>query len=103
MPQTLFASWKAVNVELVIKVLNGCGVNNRYWVFAGGLTDVRTRITVTDTRNGTVKTYLNPQGTAFLPIQDRALSRPVRRRPEHAPRLGGPLAGPFQARGAPDG
>ena len=26
------------NVELVIKVIDGCGYNGRYWVFAGGLT-----------------------------------------------------------------
>lgn len=43
---------------------------DRYWVFAGGLTDVQTRITVTDTRTGNIKTYLNLQGTAFQPIQD---------------------------------
>jgi hypothetical protein len=65
-----FWFFDSANVEIVIKVLDGCGLNNRYWVFAGGLTDVRTRITVTDTSNGTSKTYLNPQGTAFLPIQD---------------------------------
>jgi hypothetical protein len=58
------------NVEVVIKVLNACGLNQRYWVYAGGLTNVRVHLTVTDTRNGTVKTYDNPQGTAFRPIQD---------------------------------
>jgi hypothetical protein len=58
------------NVEAVVKVLNACSVNNRYWVFAGGLTDVRTVITVTDTQRNAVKTYINPQGTAFQPIQD---------------------------------
>jgi hypothetical protein len=58
------------NVEMVIKVLDGCGVNNRYWVFAGGLTDTRVRITVTDTLRGVTKQYANPQGTAFRPIQD---------------------------------
>ncbi|MGK2855887.1 MAG: hypothetical protein ACSLFQ_01640 [Thermoanaerobaculia bacterium] len=59
------------NVEAVVKVLNGCGVNNRYWVFAGGLTNVQATITVTDTVAGfEEKTYVNPQGTAFAPIQD---------------------------------
>lgn len=58
------------NVEMVLKVLDGCTVNNRYWVFAGGLTDVRVRITVTDTLRGVTKSYANPQGTAFRPIQD---------------------------------
>jgi hypothetical protein len=58
------------NVEAVIKVLNACPVNNRYWVFAGGLTDVRTVITVTDTQRDAVKTYINPQGSPYQPIQD---------------------------------
>lgn len=58
------------NVEAVIKVLNGCPVNNHYWVFAGGLTNVAVNITVTDTSTGTVKTYTNPQSTAFRPLQD---------------------------------
>jgi hypothetical protein len=55
---------------MVVKVLNGCALGRHYWVFAGGLTNVRTVITVTDTKNGQVKTYVNRQGTAFQPIQD---------------------------------
>jgi len=62
--------FSATNVEAVIKVLNACSFNNRYWVFAGGLTDVRVVLTVTDTSTGAVKTYTNPLGTKFAPIQD---------------------------------
>jgi hypothetical protein len=58
------------NVEMVVKVLDGCGVNGRFWVFAGGLTDTRVRFTVTDTETGASKQYTNPQGRAFQPIQD---------------------------------
>ena len=58
------------NVEVVIKVLNGCSVNARYWAFAAGLTNVDVSLTVTDTQTGTVKTYANAQGTPFPPIQD---------------------------------
>ncbi len=58
------------NVETVVKVLDGCALNQRYWVFAGGLTDVRVELTVTDTATGIPKTYVNPQGTPFQPIQD---------------------------------
>ena len=60
----------ASNVEAVVKVLDACGYNSRYWVYAGGLTDVQVVLTVTDTKTGTVKTYANPQKTAFQPIQD---------------------------------
>ncbi|HEY4597156.1 MAG TPA: hypothetical protein VIJ02_12205, partial [Thermoanaerobaculia bacterium] len=62
----------ADNVELVVKVLNACAFNQRHWVFAGGLTDVAVVMTVTDTRTGAVKTYRNPQGRPFAPIQDTA-------------------------------
>lgn len=58
------------NIEMVIKVVDGRPVNGRFWVFAGGLTDVNVVITVTDTQTGAVKTYTNPRGTAFQPIQD---------------------------------
>jgi hypothetical protein len=60
----------ASNVEMVIKVLNGCGVGGHYWVFAGGLTNVATQITVTDTQTGASKTYRTVAGPPFQPIQD---------------------------------
>ena len=60
------------NVEVIAKVVSGCGFNSRYWVFAGGLTNVNVVTTVTDTQTGSIKTYINPQGTAFAPIQDTA-------------------------------
>jgi hypothetical protein len=58
------------NIELIVKVLNGCGANARYWVFAAGLTNVEVTLTVTDTVAATTKTYVNSQGHAFQPIQD---------------------------------
>lgn len=65
-----FWFFNAANVEMVIKVLNACTLNSRYWVFAGGLTNINVIVTVTDLQNGTVRTYLNPQSTAFQPVQD---------------------------------
>jgi len=56
--------------EMVVKVLNACALNSRYWTFAGGLTDVNVILTVTDTQTGAIQTYTNPQGTPFQPIQD---------------------------------
>jgi hypothetical protein len=58
------------NVEVVIKVLNACGQFGRYWVFAGGLTDVEVEIFVTDTKTGAIKTYRNDLGVPFAPLQD---------------------------------
>jgi hypothetical protein len=58
------------NIEVVVKVLNGCGLGGNYWVFAGGLTNINVVITVTDTSTGMVKTYANPPNTKFQPIQD---------------------------------
>jgi hypothetical protein len=62
--------FSAPNVEVVLKVLDGCALNSHYWFFAGGLTNVHTVITVTDTANGTMRQYRNPANTTFLPIQD---------------------------------
>jgi hypothetical protein len=58
------------NVEMVVKVVDGRALNNRFWVFAGGLTNVDTTIIVTDTVTGVSKPYHNPANTAFQPIQD---------------------------------
>ena len=65
-----FTFFSATNVEIVIKVLDACALNSRYWVFAGGLTDVNVTLTIRDTKTGTTKTYTNPLGVAFQPIQD---------------------------------
>lgn len=65
-----FTFFSASNVEVVVKVLNACGLNSTYWVFAGGLTDVGVTMTVRDTKTGNSKTYTNPLGLAFQPIQD---------------------------------
>ena len=58
------------NIELVVKVLDGCGINGHYWVFAAGLTDVEVTTTVRDLRSGAEKVWMNPQGTVFEPIAD---------------------------------
>ena len=60
------------NVEMVVKVLDGCPANQHQWVFAAGLTNVEVTTTVTDTFSGLSKTYTNQQGAAFAPVQDTA-------------------------------
>jgi hypothetical protein len=58
------------NVETVVKVLDACAAFGHRWVFATGLTNVLTTITVTDTATGAARRYDNPQSTPFRPIQD---------------------------------
>lgn len=58
------------NVELMVKVLDGCSFNERYWVYAGGLTDVKVVMTVIDSETGVAATYYNPPGTPFVPVGD---------------------------------
>jgi len=67
-----FWFFSAANVEVVAKVIDGCGLNQRYWLFAGGLTNVKVDLTLTDTVTGKSKSYSNPLGTKFAPIQDTA-------------------------------
>lgn len=64
--------FSASNPEVLVKVLNGCAVNNRYWVFASAGTNVGVNMTVTDTVGGASKVYTNPDLTAWAPIQDTA-------------------------------
>lgn len=58
------------NVEMVIKVLDGCVINNNFWVFAGGLTNVEATITVVDSFTGRSRIFTNPLNTPFQPIQN---------------------------------
>ncbi len=58
------------NVEMTVKVLDGCGLNNRYWVFVSGLTNVGVTLKVTDLETGTVKMYVNPVNQTFKTVTD---------------------------------
>ena len=67
-----FSFFNAGNLEVLIKVLDGCSLNGAYWVFAGGLTNVATTVKVIDAVTGNVKIYRNPLDQAFQPLQDTA-------------------------------
>ncbi|MEM8964346.1 MAG: hypothetical protein AAGD38_22865, partial [Acidobacteriota bacterium] len=58
------------NLELLVKVLDGCDDNGHYWVFASGLTTVEVTLIVTDTETGEVWTHTNPLGAPFDLIND---------------------------------
>ena len=58
------------NIEFLIKVINGCGFNNNYWVFFAGATDVGFTVTVTDTQANQTQTYTNPVGQPADAVTD---------------------------------
>ena len=60
------------NLEGIFKLVTGCPLNNFYWFFGGGLTNVKVTLRVFDRLTGLAKIYENPANNAFLPIQDTA-------------------------------
>jgi hypothetical protein len=56
-------------IDVAVKVVDGCAVNGHYWFFAGGLTNVEVSLVVRDSATGVTQTYSNPAGVAFAPIQ----------------------------------
>ena len=56
--------------ELMIKIVDGCSLNNRYWVFLAALTNVEFHVTVYDTWTETTKLYDNVLGVSAAAITD---------------------------------
>lgn len=50
------------NLELVVKAIDGGGVNGHYWLFYGALSDVEYWVRVTRTATGEAVVYHNPPG-----------------------------------------
>ncbi len=48
------------NPELLVKVLDGCAINDRYWVFYAATTNVGFVLTVTDTLALQTQVFINP-------------------------------------------
>jgi hypothetical protein len=65
-----FWFFNSSNIEMVVKVLDACAVNQYFWVYAGGLTDQGVTFTVTDTQKGISKTYSNTLGQKWVTITD---------------------------------
>jgi Matrixin len=52
------------NLELLVKVLDGCALNQHFWVYTGPATDAQLTLTVVDTLTGKVRVYTNPLGSS---------------------------------------
>lgn len=81
------------NVEAAVKIIDGTGVNGRYWVFHGALTDLAYTLTVTDTVTGAERTYLKQFGSFCGTADTTAFSDP-------SGSTGTLLLGPFAATAA---
>ncbi len=66
----LFWFFEADNWEFLVKVLDGCAINDRFWVFAAATTTVEVTLRVTDTETGATAEYFNPLGNAADAITD---------------------------------
>jgi virginiamycin B lyase len=64
-----FWFFSAPNIEITVKVVDGRPLNDHFWVFIGGMTNVHFSLVVHDVLTGTTKTYTNPQGQ-FLSLGD---------------------------------
>jgi hypothetical protein len=58
------------NLELDVKVLNGCAINGHYWVFAAGLTNVEVNLQVRDTETQAYWFRENPLDQTFVTVTD---------------------------------
>lgn len=68
----LFWFFKEENIELTVKVLNGCALGGHFWVFLSSGSTVEYTVTVTDTRFNRKKTYTNDRGEAAPLLADTA-------------------------------
>ncbi len=66
----LFYFFAADNWELLLKTVNGCGLNSRHWVFYAATTNVEFIIIVTDRQTGEAAVYHNPLNNPAAPVQD---------------------------------
>lgn len=58
------------NWELLAKMVDGCGLNSRYWVFVSGSTELFYRLAITDVTRGVNKIYFSYSGTNPPAITD---------------------------------
>ncbi len=58
----LFWFFGASNIELIVKMIDGRGLNGFFWTYYGGLSDQEYWITVADTQTGDSRTYHNDPG-----------------------------------------
>ncbi len=60
------------NVEVLVKVLDGCAINGHRWVFAAAVTDLAFNLEITERATGRAFTHGNPRGMTAATAGDAA-------------------------------
>ncbi len=60
----LFWFFAPENLELLVKMVDGCAFNGHYWVYAAATTDVEYHLRITESATGAYRTFDNTLGTA---------------------------------------
>jgi hypothetical protein len=68
----IFWFFDASNWEVMVKVINGCALNNQWWVFSAATTNVFYQMNVTDVQSGQTKIYFNYPGPPAPAVTDVA-------------------------------
>ena len=89
-----FWFFNEANVEVILKVLDGRGVNGHHWVFYGALSSVEYTIIVTDSQTGEIRRYFNPSGQLASVADTKAF-------PSGAADVTAPILGEVEALPAP--
>lgn len=66
----LFFFFSADNWEVMVKAINGCGLNDHHWIFSAATTNVFYRMEVLDVRAGVQKIYFNYPGPPAPAVTD---------------------------------
>ena len=66
----LFSFFFPENLEIAVKVIDGCAGDGHFWVYAAGLTNVEVQTTIEERATGRLWTDLNPLGRSFQPRFD---------------------------------
>jgi hypothetical protein len=64
--------YRPENFALMIKVLDACDVNGRYWVFSSSTAGLPYTIQLTDSKSGESRRYESSPASDFQPIIDTA-------------------------------
>jgi len=66
----IFWFFASSNWEVMVKVIDGCGLNNEWWVFSAATTNVFYQMNVTNVQSGETKIYFNYPGPPAPAVTD---------------------------------